>query len=331
MNVNGVVLARFLEPMAIERRRGRAMIQSLLFPAQIEAAKEVQAAMGSSVEDGGVTAVIPLYGFIDQRPSMEMMFFGGVALTRVATLFRGALRDPAVKAIVFDVASPGGVVYGVPEFADEIMAARGQKPIVAVADSLAASAAYWIASAADELVVTPSGEVGSVGVYSMHEDISEMAKQMGVHIEFVSAGKGKTDGNPFEPLSDDARQDMQTRVNDYYGMFVSSVSRGRGVAASLIRDTWGARVVGAKEAVELKMADRVATLQETLTRLSSGPGRAAAMRKKAEAEPPPVLAEPPIHMTTDVCLEPEIEVVDQTKFDEAMAEIDLRRRRAAAR
>jgi signal peptide peptidase SppA len=124
--------------------------------------------------------------------------------------------------------------------------ARGSKPIVAQVNSLAASAAYYIASAADEIVVTPSGEVGSIGVYCMHQDWSKALEQEGIAVQLISAGKFKTEGNPYEPLSADARDAMQARVDEYYDAFVRDVAAGRKVAMKTVREAsakaaWSAR------------------------------------------------------------------------------------------
>jgi signal peptide peptidase SppA len=207
---------------------------------------------------------------------------GGTSAEGFSRRFSQALNDPTVGAIVIDVDSPGGSVYGVAELAAEIYAARGSKKIVAVANSLAASAAYWIAAAADELVVTPGGEVGSIGVYTAHEDWSKALELQGIKPSLISAGKFKTEANPYEPLTEEARAAIQTRVNEYYDMFTKAVGKYRGATPSAVREGYGqGRVVGAKEAVDLNMADRIETLSETITRLSSSkraqsPRRAAA-------------------------------------------------------
>ncbi len=184
--------------------------------------------------------------------------------------FREALADPDVSSIVLDVDSPGGSVDLVPEMSAEILAARGTKPIVAVANTWAASAAYWLASAADELIVTPSGEVGSVGVYSVHQDLSALMAQKGIKHTFVAAGEFKVEGNPFEPLSKEARTEMQGKVDAFYRMFVAAVATQRGVSEQTVEETFGqGRMVMATEAVARGMADAVGTLDATVARLSS--------------------------------------------------------------
>jgi signal peptide peptidase SppA len=156
---------------------------------------------------GGKVAVIPVVGIISHRASMIAEISGAGAGTSIQKLqgsLRQALGDPDCKAIVLDVDSPGGSVDGVMELASEIYEGRRQKPITAVCNSMACSAAYWLASAASEVVCTPSGQCGSIGVYMLHQDESEALKKEGIKITVIKAGKYKTEGNPSEPLSDEA-------------------------------------------------------------------------------------------------------------------------------
>ncbi len=235
---------------------------------------------GSARQQGSV-AVLPLMGTLIPRADLITESSGATSLERWTANFRQAVADPNVSAVIIDVDSPGGSVYGVEEAAAAVRAARGSKPIVAVANSMAASAAYWIASAADELVVTPSGEVGSIGVIAVHDDLSVALEKAGVKVSLITAGKYKAEQNPFQPLGVEARADIQSRVNDYYGAFTRAVGTGRGVSATAVRDGYGqGRMVGARQAVTLGMADQVATLDETIVRVASGrrlaTGRAAA-------------------------------------------------------
>lgn len=213
----------------------------------------------------GDIAVLPLVGTISQRIDMMSEMSGGVTVEAFTKEFRALLNDPTVAAIVLDVDSPGGTVTGIEELSTEIFKARGIKPISAVANSLAASAAYWIASAADELAVSPSAIVGSIGVIAAHEDWSAADAMAGVKTTLITAGQYKAEGNPFEPLSDEARATIQKRVDEAYGMFTKAVARNRGVSVETVRTGFGeGRVVGAKEAVSLGMADRVATLDDVI-------------------------------------------------------------------
>lgn len=213
---------------------------------------------------GGV-AIIPVYGVMSQRMNMITDASGGTSTDLLGFQFESALKDPSVKGIVFDVDSPGGNVYGVTELAAKIRAGRGQKRIVAVANSLAASAAYWIASAADEVFVTASGEVGAIGILSVRPDTS--GAEGGVKYTVISAGKYKAEGIDTIAPTDAELAHRQARVDDYYSLFTKDVAAGRGVSVDQVVDGFGeGRVVGAKDAVKLGMADRVGGLVDAVTR-----------------------------------------------------------------
>ncbi|TDY23936.1 signal peptide peptidase SppA [Paraburkholderia sp. BL6665CI2N2] len=217
---------------------------------------------------GGV-AVMGLVGIIRQHPATGL-FGGGAGLTQFQQAFKAALADDSCASILIDVDSPGGSVYGVEELANEIYAARGKKRIAAVANSLAASAAYWIASAAGELYVTPGGEVGSIGVYAAHMDRSKQLRKAGIDTKLVSAGKFKVEGNPYQPLDEEARAFMQSRVDDYYSKFTRTVARNRGVSGLSVRSGMGqGRVLGAEAAKTAGMVDGIATFDDVVRRLLS--------------------------------------------------------------
>lgn len=215
-------------------------------------------------------AVLPLFGVIFPRANMvnDISGPGGTSAERFGQNFDKLIVDPNIDAIVIDINSPGGQVGGIQEVSQKIFNARGSKPIIAVANPLTASAAYWIGTAADELVVTPSGEVGSIGVFAVHEDISQALAQEGVKMSIISAGKYKVEANQYEPLSEEAYAAIQADVNIYYDAFVNDIARNRGVSPDAVRNGFGeGRVVSADQAVQLGMADRVGTLDETINRL----------------------------------------------------------------
>jgi signal peptide peptidase SppA len=244
--------------------------------AELEAARNGER---QAISGGTAIAIIPIVGTLIPRGNMLMEASGAVSVQRLTAAFRAALADPEVGSIILDVDSPGGQVGGIEELAAEIYQARGQKPITAVANTLAASAAYWLASAASELVVTPSGEVGSIGVFAIHEDYSAALDRVGVKVSLISAGKYKTEGNPFEPLGEEAQAAVQGTVNDYYDMFIRAVARGRGVSqADVIAGFGEGRVVMAEQAVRLGMADRVATIDEVIGGLQAGSSKGKQVR-----------------------------------------------------
>lgn len=222
----------------------------------------------------GMIAILPLTGIISQRTDLFQFVFGGTSTDAWGRAFDRFVGDPQVRAIFIDVDSPGGTVYGVSELAAKIHAARGTKPIVAIANSTMASAAYWIASAADEVIVTPGGEVGSIGVLAVHVDTSKFLDAMGLRVSLVSAGKHKVEGNEYEPLSDEARVIWQKRIDGYYAMFVKDVAKHRGVSPGEVRSGYGeGRMVSASDVVAQGMADREATFEEALGRLTRRFGR----------------------------------------------------------
>lgn len=225
-----------------------------------------------SSDDEPKPAIIPVYGVISQRQNLMAADSGGTSIEGLTQDFRAAMADPSVSGILFEFDSPGGTIDGVDELASEIRAARGgDKPIVAVANSLAASAAYWLASQADELVVIPSGTVGSIGVFAAHEDLSAQAEMDGVKTTLVSAGKYKTEGNPWEPLGEDARAHLQELVNAHYDMMVGSIAKGRQTSVGAVRDGMGeGRTVLPRKALDANMVDRIDTLDNTYNRMLRG-------------------------------------------------------------
>lgn len=237
--------------------------------AQAEANAVTEAAARGGGEPRAI-GVVPIYGRMTHKASGDIMemLFGGTSMERAAASIRQFAADPAVGSILLDVDSPGGTVAGTPEFADAIYQARGAKPIIAQANTLMASAAYWAASQADTIVVSPSTQIGSIGVIAVHEDITGMAEQMGIKLTVFSAGKYKATGSPFEELDEDGKALIQKEIDTAYGMFVDAVARGRGVKSAEVKSGFGqGYIVGAKEAVKLGMADRVGTLRDTLARM----------------------------------------------------------------
>jgi signal peptide peptidase SppA len=217
----------------------------------------------------GSVSVIPIYGVLAPRMNMMSEMSGGTSYSKISAQLRAAVDDKAVRNIVLDIDSPGGSVAGNAELASEIMRARTRKPIIAVAQYTAASAAYQIAAAATEIVAAPSAQVGSIGTYAMHNDLSEALKMLGVKRTYIFAGEGKVDGNEAEPLSETAVTRWTALIDSAYGMFVNNVVRGRGgdMTPEIVRNDWKAHVYTATEAKSLGMIDSIATLDETLMRL----------------------------------------------------------------
>lgn len=242
--------------------------------ADIEAARRGR----PSAIKGGI-ARVPLKGVLAPIGGLLALLFDiPDPVTRFRQQLATAAASDEVGAIIIDIDSPGGSVDNIPEtaaFIREVRESSG-KPIVAISNTQAASAAYWLGSQADEFVVTPSGTAGSIGVYATHQDMTEAALQAGVKITLVKAGDYKAETHPFVELTEEARGHIQEDVNTYYGMFLSDVATGRGKAlgknlkASDIAEGFGqGRSLTAKAAVQAGLADRVESLGGTIARLAS--------------------------------------------------------------
>jgi len=221
---------------------------------------------------GSGIAVLPLYGVVTQRGNMvdDISGPGSTSTQQFTSALRQVLTDDTVGQILIDIDSPGGSVYGVAELASQIVKARAQKPVVAVVNSLAASAAYWIGCSASEFYVTPGGEVGSIGVWQAHFDYSKALEEEGVKPTLISAGKFKVEGNPYVPLDPEAQAFMQSRVDDYYNAFIQAVAVGRGVTVDDVRNGMGeGRVLGADAALAQRMVDGIASFDDVLARMQA--------------------------------------------------------------
>ncbi|CDP51982.1 Signal peptide peptidase A (SppA), a serine protea se [Devosia sp. DBB001] len=269
-----VLMAVHEELWAMREDKLQAILDFL--DAQAEGTKfsssEIEARIGQRTErqvaqaDGDVV-VLPLHGVIANRMSMFDDISGGTSSEAFARSFQMALRSSTAKAIIIDANTPGGAVSGSAELSEMVFKARGTKPIIAHVNATCASAGYWICSAADEIVVTPTGSVGSIGVLAVHTDVSGALEQAGVKKSIIKAGTLKAEGNPYGPLSEDARGRIQASVDAAYDMFVSDVARNRGASVEAVRNGFGrGGMVDAADAVKQGMADRVGTLEETLQR-----------------------------------------------------------------
>jgi len=240
---------------------------------------------GATRTDGGAVAVIPIRGVIAHRMSAMEDSSGGTSAEGIGRMLRAAMADQSVGTILLDIDSPGGTVTGVSELAAELFAMRGQgKKIVAQVNGMAASAAYWLAAQADEIVSLPSGVAGSIGVFMAHKSLAKALEQEGIDVTLISAGKYKVEGNPFQALTEEAKAVMQAEVDAAYAQFVKDVARGRGVSPADVRNGYGeGRALTAKDAKAAGLIDKIATMDETIGRLV-GRKHGAGMRAEAFSE-----------------------------------------------
>jgi len=273
MKYMNIILECAAEPWALEKGKLISIANFLRFKASggqysaEEVARITQKREREVQKTDGSIGILPIQGVIGERMNLLDDISGGTSSELILKQFRSMLNDSSCKAIILDVNSPGGVARSVEEVGNEIFAARGIKPIIAQVNTCAASAAYWIVAQADEIVVTPSGQAGSIGVYTIHEDVSEMLAKEGIKETLIYSGEYKVMGNSFEPLSQDAKSIMQQRVDELASSFVKAVATGRGVSLKQVNDQFGqGQMFNAAELVERGMADRIAPMSETLER-----------------------------------------------------------------
>ena len=213
-------------------------------------------------------AVIPIVGSMSHRATGIEAMSGMTSYTTLQKQFEAAFNDPNVGSILMDIDSPGGSVAGALDFRDYLMSKKGTKPVYALARDAMCSAAYLIGSTADKVYATQTARVGSIGVVAMHTDASGKMEKEGLKPTFISAGKFKTAGNPYEKLEGDKLKYLQDSVDESYDMFINAVADARGIDKKVIRDT-EARVYGGKKAVEIGLADGIRTYESVIAEMSA--------------------------------------------------------------
>jgi capsid assembly protease len=227
-------------------------------------------------------AVIPVMGTLLKRGTGDDWLdgvFGIVDVEQLLETFRTALADDAAESILLQIDSPGGEARGVFDVADAIYAARGAKPIVAIADEWAFSAGYLLASAADRVVVPRTGGVGSIGVYTVRLDVSALDAAAGVRWAIIEYGARKADGNPHKPISDEEVDDLREQVARIGDLFVETVARNRGLSATRVR-ALEARALDAELGLAAGLVDAVATFGDAILDMATAPRVAGAVKRK---------------------------------------------------
>ncbi|MDA9231365.1 S49 family peptidase [Rickettsiales bacterium] len=217
-----------------------------------------------SIRDG--TAIIPIHGPITARNTFFSLFAGGTSLETLAKDFREALSNEDVKSILFDIDSPGGVAVGPMEMAEMIYNARGQKPIYSYIGRNGSSAAYWLASATEKIIVNPSALVGSIGVVTTIP-IQEQPDQDGYkNIEIVSSNAALK--RP-DPKTKEGLAEIRRELDDLESTFIESIAKYRSITPEIIKaDFGGGGVVIGSQAVKANMADALGTYEEVLANLN---------------------------------------------------------------
>jgi signal peptide peptidase SppA len=210
-------------------------------------------------------ATIPIEGPIFRRADFFTEISGAIPISTLATDLNTAMENPDVKGVVLYIDSPGGEVNGTNEFSEMVFAARGKKPIVAYIAHLGASAAYWIASAADEIVVDATAAVGSIGVVAAVRDPS---KSNSKSIEFVSS---QSPNKRPDPTTEGGKAKIQGHVDDLAQVFVDAIAKNRGVdSETVVKDFGQGGLMVGQKAVEAGLADRVGSYESVLAELQTG-------------------------------------------------------------
>ena len=178
----------------------------------------------------GDIAVMSIEGVITPKADIWSFIFGGATIDVMTRDFQALVNNDDVKAIVLDIDSPGGNIFGIQEFANLVFESRSSKPIVAITSTMMASAAMWIGAAASDVFITGETTVtGSLAALTSHIDISGLEQKLGVKTTEISSGPQKRIDSRFAPLTDDGRTELQSRV-DYIGNVIAEdIARFRGL------------------------------------------------------------------------------------------------------
>lgn len=211
----------------------------------------------------GRIAIIPVFGVLSQ--------YGGwfsESMERIKGTLSRCCQNPDIGGVIMNFDSPGGTAYGCFETAEAIREMSQGKPVVGLANSLSASASYALQSACPTMAVTPGGEVGSIGVYRLHMDMTKALEKAGVGIEILRSGKHKVEANPFEPLTEEIRARELLGVEETHRRFIDTVAKHRGMTSSQVRDSFGEGLLyKSGKAKNLGLVDHVATLDQLIDKM----------------------------------------------------------------
>lgn len=210
-------------------------------------------------------AIIPIEGPISRRMNLITRFSGGTSVEVLATDLQTALDDRQIRSILLNIDSPGGDSNGIGEMTDLIYAARNRKPITAYVGHLAASGAYWLGSAASEIIIDSRAALGSIGVVTA---IPDPTKTSSKDIVFVSS---QSPHKRPDPTTDIGRAKIQELIDTIASLFIEAVARNRGIDTAIVQENFGqgGLIVG-QAAINAGMADRIGSFESTLAGLTAG-------------------------------------------------------------
>jgi signal peptide peptidase SppA len=240
-----------------------------------------------AIQDG--IAIVPVEGTLVHKSGYVGSSSGTMGYDGLEAQIKAAIQDPDVRGILLDMDSPGGEVAGVQELAN--LLSNSTKPVWAHANEMAASACYWLASAADKIVLTSTAEVGSVGVLMAHADYSEALANEGIKVTLIHSGANKVDGNPYAALPDAVRADFQTDIDALRNLFAGSVADYRSLTTAQVLAT-EARMYRGQAAVDIGLADEVMSFDDTLKKFSATLAKSGTFTKGKTMSKPDTNASP---------------------------------------
>lgn len=220
------------------------------------------------IEMRGSIAIVHITGVISRRGGYFSRYFRFPNIDQIAKDFRTAMDSPKVKGILLNIDSPGGQVNGTNEFADHVYEARQVKPVWTYSNALLASAAYWIGSAAERLVIDATTEVGSIGVARICYDWRKADEEMGLR-EIVIVSSASPKKMP-DPATKSGQDQIRTTLDGLTDVFISAVARNRGVSEEIVRSDFGrGDLFVGQRAVDAGMVDGLGSFEGTLAEMMS--------------------------------------------------------------
>lgn len=215
-----------------------------------------------SSQTGDTVGIVRIEGAIYDGSTTSL--FGGEALAQeIIDQLDSAADDPSIAAVVLRINSPGGSASASWEIAEAIRRVQeAGKPVVVSMGDTAASGGYWIASAADYIVATPSTMTGSIGVIMEMANLEALYEKIGYRSEVLKSGPYKDIGSSSREMLPEEREILQSMINQIYEQFIQVVAEGRKMDPAAVRAIADGRVMTGTQAVELGLVDEIGDLHE---------------------------------------------------------------------
>lgn len=233
---------------------------------QMKAESGGKSLMSSALnKDSKTKALITIEGTLLKRAYVANPVSSPKTLDDIQSELREAANNPNVDTIVLAIDSPGGQLPGTAETADLISRIGKTKPVIGWGNGNICSAAYWIASACNELYASHTSRIGSIGVYLAHISRAKELEDKGLKVTVIKAGKYKAIGNSVQDLSKDDIDYLQKEISQTYELFMTDVAKYRGVDLEKVKGEWAdARLFTGEKAVEAGLIDGIASIDDIL-------------------------------------------------------------------